>query len=228
MAATLATACVLWAGYLSLQPTVLPLDAVDPLMMSPGERLDDGRVVVRARFLVGPTLLAGAAVAAALLALGALQYAWRRLGVRQDRPHQALRGSRAVLALGGGQVLAFLLVRWLVPLDHPALPFIPVAGGLVESACLFLFWRTVLEALRQSRPLLRETALWLGLGLALVPPTYEALATWWAWTPPLRTGTRGSRGRGGGSRRRRSCLIRFWPDCRAFGAASTSRLLVLG
>ena len=51
--------------------------------------------------------------------------------------------------------------------------YIPVIGGCFELLMLVRFWDAALEARQTSRPLAREPLLWLGLALALFPPTYS-------------------------------------------------------
>jgi hypothetical protein len=48
--------------------------------------------------------------------------------------------------------------------------YVPVVGGTLELAMVYLTWMAVLEAQRTRRPLRREPLLWLAVALALVPP----------------------------------------------------------
>lgn len=180
---TLASACVFWAGYLAFQPAALLPEQLEPLLMGQGTPLPDGRVVVRARFPIGPTLLAGLAAAVALTALGGLQYAWRRLNLRRSQPNLPLTGSRRVLWLGAGQLGAYVGLRAVLPTSSALFGVVSVFGGLVEATTLFFFWQTLIELRRVRRPVRRELSLWLGLALALVPPTHRALTHWASWSP---------------------------------------------
>ena len=54
--------------------------------------------------------------------------------------------------------------------------YVPVVGGTLELVMVYRFWDAVLEARRTTRSLAREPLLWVGLALALVPPTYHLLA----------------------------------------------------
>ena len=51
--------------------------------------------------------------------------------------------------------------------------YVPVLGGCFELVMLYRFWDAVLEARQTTRSLAREPLLWLGLALALFPPTYH-------------------------------------------------------
>jgi hypothetical protein len=54
-----------------------------------------------------------------------------------------------------------------------AFAYIPIVGGVIEIAVVFLFWMAILQAWRASRPLRREWRLWVGALLALVPPVAD-------------------------------------------------------
>ena len=54
--------------------------------------------------------------------------------------------------------------------------YIPILGGVIEIAVVFLFWMAILQAWRASRPLRREWRLWVGALLALVPPVVDLTA----------------------------------------------------
>ncbi len=59
----------------------------------------------------------------------------------------------------------------------------PLLGGPILFAAVYLAWTTALSAARVGRPLARVPLLWLGFGLAIVPPAIE-LARWLAtWRP---------------------------------------------
>jgi hypothetical protein len=82
-----------------------------------------------------------------------------------------------VLRIGVGLFLLFLLHQLLARRGAAAATnYIPVIAGTIELAMVYLFWDAVLEAQQTRRSLAREPLLWLGLALALFPPTYANLA----------------------------------------------------
>jgi serine/threonine-protein kinase len=174
---TLATAVALWALLLSVTPRAVAPGDVTPLVMLRPERLEDGRVLSRARFETWPTLAALAAISVAIAAYGVLRRHWRHAGLDRRRPERPVRESRYVLLCGAVSIAVYGLRR-LFESREPAWGFayIPILGGLIEIAALFFFWTAILQAWRTSRPLLREWALWLGAFLALVPPVTDLVA----------------------------------------------------
>jgi serine/threonine-protein kinase len=174
---TLATAVALWALLLSVTPKVIAPGEVQPLIMLRTERLADGRILSRARFETWPTLAALGAIAVAVAAHGALRRHWRDARLERARPDQPLRESRTVLRIGIVSVTVYGLrllfedrgVTW-------AFAYVPIVGGVIEIAVVFLFWMAILQAWRASRPLRREWRLWLGALLALVPPVADLAA----------------------------------------------------
>ena len=92
--------------------------------------------------------------------------------------------SGAVLACG----VAAAGLYGVRKLSEGALPavvfaYVPILGGLIETAALFFVWTAVLQALRISRPLRRERRLWGGLLVALVPPVIDLTSYVVAWKP---------------------------------------------
>ena len=174
---TLATAVALWALLLSVTPKVIAPGEVQPLIMLRTERLADGRVLSRARFETWPTLAALGAIAVAVAAQGALRRHWRDAQLERPRPDRPLPESRLVLRVGIVSVTVYALrllfegrgVEW-------AFAYIPIVGGVIEIAVVFLFWMAILQAWRASRPLRREWRLWVGALLALVPPVADLAA----------------------------------------------------
>jgi serine/threonine-protein kinase len=79
-------AVALWALLLSVSPRVVAPGEVLPLIMIPGERLADGRIVSWARFETWPTLAALATFVVAITAYGALRWHWRRAGIEEHAP----------------------------------------------------------------------------------------------------------------------------------------------
>jgi serine/threonine-protein kinase len=181
---TLAVAAFLWAFVVSLTPKVLAPGDVPPLVMIGAEPLPDGRVVSRARFEVGPTLAALGMAVLALVGQGLLRRHWREAGLEHPAPEEPVAESRHVLRLGVSCLALYGLRKLLEAAGVAAgMIYLPLLGGALETATLFFVWVAVLEARRRSRPLARERALWLGLGLALVPPGSELLLYLMRWTP---------------------------------------------
>jgi serine/threonine-protein kinase len=178
LVSTLATAVALWAFLVSVTPRVLAPGDVQPLIMAKAERLADGRVLSRARFETGPILAALAAGAAALAAHAALRRHWRDARLETPRPDRPIAEARVVLGLGTLSVATYaaraLLHRGGI--DAAVFAYVPILGGLLETATLFFAWMTVLQAWRTSRPLVREWRLSAGVLLALVPPVRDLLA----------------------------------------------------
>jgi serine/threonine-protein kinase len=174
---TLATAVALWALLLSVTPKVISPGDVRPLIMLGTERLADGRVLSRARFETWPTLAALGAIAVAVAVQGALRRHWRDERLERARPDRALPESRLVLRIGIVSVSVYGLRLLLEGRGFEwAFAYIPILGGVIEIAVVFLFWMAVLQAWRASRPLRREWRLWVGALLALVPPVADLSA----------------------------------------------------
>jgi len=142
-----------------------------PLAVFEAQRLADGRLATRARFETWPMLWAAAAWAVALVAYGLLRGQWRRAGLDSPTPEQPVAAVRPVFKMA--LILNALFVVHLV-LERTALRplviYIPVLGGMLELAMVYLVWVAILEALRTSRLLLREPWLWLGALISLFPP----------------------------------------------------------
>ncbi|MEM6731594.1 MAG: serine/threonine-protein kinase [Myxococcota bacterium] len=182
LAATVASACVLWVIYLSFSPEAIPKAEVRPLLMLTAGELGEGRVRVLAQFRIGPTLLAALAVSVMLAGYGGIRRYWRVHGLERESPNTRIARSRTVLALGVFQTCAY--AGRVVLLDGSTFAaFIPVLGGLVELVTLWFFWITLLEMQRIGRPWHREWPLWVGLGFALVPPVADMARHVWSWLP---------------------------------------------
>jgi serine/threonine-protein kinase len=175
--AAVATAIALYAALVSLTPRKLTAEEALPFTAFGTQALADGHVLTRARFEVWPTLGAALAIAIALATYGLLRRHWRTAGVERHAPDRPLAGTRRVLRLGVGLFAVFLLHQ-LVAHTRPAaaISYIPVIAGSLELVMVYLFWDAVLEAQQTHRSLAREPLLWLGLALALFPPTYANLA----------------------------------------------------
>jgi hypothetical protein len=120
----------------------------------------------------------------ALAGQGLLRMHWREAGLERPAPGEPVFESRHVLRLGV-LCLALYGLRKLLEAFGVAtgMIYLPLLGGALETATLFFVWVSILQARRTSRPLLRERALWLGLGLALIPPTVELVAYIVRWRP---------------------------------------------
>jgi len=180
---TLATAAVAWAVLLSVTPRVLTPQEVAPLIMLGTQALPDGRVISRGRFETWPTLAAVGLLGAALVAQGLLRRHWRESGLVRPQPERPVSESSLVLAGGAAAILLYGVRRFLAPAGALWTAYVPVAGGMMLLAIVFLVWTAVLEAWRTSRPLVREPRLWLGIALALVPPVVDLARYLQQWMP---------------------------------------------
>ncbi len=181
---TLATAVSLWALVACLTPRILPADGVAPLVMVGAERLPDGRLVSRARFEVGPILIALAAWGGAAAAVALLRRHWHRGGLDRPEPGRPLEQSSRLFQWGGLCTILYLARKGGEALGFTAASvYIPLVGGVLELGVLLWFWNALLEAWRIRRPLEREPRLWAGLALALFPPVVEFAQFLSAWTP---------------------------------------------
>jgi serine/threonine-protein kinase len=171
-----ATAIALYALLISVTPRIMdPGDHV-PFIVLGADRLPDGRLFTRARFEVWPTLAAAGAFALAFAAYGLLRRHWRHAGLDVPTPDRPLPGTSGILRLAF--VLNGLFVARL-GLERTAasgiVTYVPVIGGVLELVMVYRVWLAVLEARRTSRPLRRETLLWVGLLLSLLPPAVSLL-----------------------------------------------------
>jgi serine/threonine-protein kinase len=172
--AAVATAVALFAALVSLTPRTMSADDTIPFTAFGNQALANGRVLTRARFEVWPTLGAAVAIAIALAAYGLLRRHWRTAGLERHAPDRPLVGSRRVLRLGIALILLFAVHQLLPRTAAVAIvSYVPVIGGCVELLMLYRFWDATLEAQQTHRSLAREPLLWLGLALALFPPTYN-------------------------------------------------------
>jgi serine/threonine-protein kinase len=177
-------AVAIWAGMVSLTPRVVQPGEVYPLSLIPPEHLADGRLVSRARFETFPTLGAALALAVAFAALGALRRHWRLAGLDRPQPLRPLGEAPTVLGLGIACLLTYLARRWLQAHGATtAVAYSPVVGGLLELAVLYIYFSAMLQAWRTQRSLAREPLLFVGLGLALLPPAVEFVSYLVRWTP---------------------------------------------
>ena len=141
-------------------------------------------MVSRARFEVGPTLFAVAAIVLALASQGWLRRHFREAGLEVRAPERPVPAARAVFACGVVALAVYFARRLVDPAGGSAAsPYVPIVGGLIELACLYLAWVAFLDARRTRRSLAREVPLWAGLGLALVPPVRDLALYLAAWKP---------------------------------------------
>jgi hypothetical protein len=166
-----ATAVALYAFLVSVTPRTLDAGDTLPFVAFGTEPRPGGRMFTRARFETWPTLAAAGAFAVALAAYGLLRRHWRHAGLDTPAPDVPLPTTRAVLAIAGIIDVVFL-ARLAIEraVGRVITAYIPVLGGVLELAMVYLVWLAVLEARRRSRPLRREPLLWLGLALSLLPP----------------------------------------------------------
>jgi eukaryotic-like serine/threonine-protein kinase len=171
---SVATAVAIYAGITSFTPRIVSDADALPLVAFGAKHLPDGRVLTLARFEVWPVLGAAVATAVALTAHGLLRRHLRHAGLDVPEPERSLAGSRGVFRFGVFLVALAVFRETLSGTSLAAVAtYIPVLGGVLELAMLQRFWTVVLEAQRIRRNLGREPLLWLGLGLALLPPTYH-------------------------------------------------------
>jgi len=172
--AAVATAVALYAALVSLTPRAIAADDAIPFTAFGNQPLPNGRVLTRARFEVWPTLGAAVAMAMATAAYGLLRRHWRTAGLERPAPDRPLAGARRVLRIGVVLFALFLLHQLLLRRGAAVIvSYLPVIGGCLELMMLYRFWDAALEAQQTSRSLAREPLLWLGLALALFPPTYN-------------------------------------------------------
>ncbi len=168
----LATAAAIWAVMVSLTPRILAVAEISPLTMFPPRQLPDGRFVSMARFETLPILGAAAMIAIGLAGYGLLRQHWRRNGL--DRPNSTSSlDARYLVGIGAGLMLLYFGGRLIEPFGYRVSTYIPVIAGILEFGVVFLFWDHALECIRTSRPIGKETTLWLGVGLAVLPPCVE-------------------------------------------------------
>ena len=174
-----ATGVSLYALLLSVTPRTLAVDEALPLAIFEAERLADGRLATRARFETWPTLWAAAAWAVALVVYGALRGQWRRAELERAAPDQPVAQVGAVLRMAMVLNALFLLHLVLERTNLRSLViYIPILGGVLELAMVYLVWVAVLECLRTSRPFRREPWLWAGALISLIPPVVSMFRLW--------------------------------------------------
>jgi hypothetical protein len=171
-----ATAVSLFACLRSVTPRVLEPSEALPFIMFEAQRLADGRVATRARFETWPTLGAAAAWVVAIAAYGLLRVHWRRAALVEHAPERPLAGTRHVVRMAIFLNALFGLHLLLeVTALRSALIYLPILGGVLELAMVYLVWSAVLEAFRSGRPLRREPWLWVAAVMCVIPPGISAL-----------------------------------------------------
>jgi serine/threonine-protein kinase len=179
---SLATAATIWAVLVSVTPRVLAPEDVPPLTMVAPQRLPDGRLVSLARFETLPILGAAAMIAVALAGYGLLRHHWRRNGLDRRESTGAV-DPRWVVGIGAMLMSIYLIGKPVEPLGFRLSLYVPVLAGILEFFVVFLFWDAALECVRTSRPIGRQTGLWLGVTLAVLPPTLEFFTYVATWSP---------------------------------------------
>jgi hypothetical protein len=179
-----ATALSLYAVLVSVTPRAMKPDEMIAFVVFGAEPLADGRVLTRARFETGPTLIAAGGWVVAFAAYGLLRRHWRHNQLERAAPNQPLSETRAVLGIA---LLLNLMFAFRFALQHGGFAgvaaYLPVFGGVAELIMLYLVWSAVLEARRVSRPLRREYLLWTGLALSLLPPVVSFITMLAGGTP---------------------------------------------
>jgi serine/threonine-protein kinase len=169
-----ATALSIYATLASITPRVVNADDVNPFFVFGIVPLAGGKVFTRARFEAIPALAAAFGWIVALAAYAALQFHWRSAKLEVHAPDRPLPYTRDLLRVAGVVLAAFAFKLVMVRLGWPsAATYVPVLGAVLELMVLFWVWLAVLESRRTARPLRREPMLWVGLGLALLPPAVE-------------------------------------------------------
>ena len=178
----LAIAASVWAMLATVTPRTTPPGEIPPLAAIARRTLPDGTVHTLARFEPLPTFAALALIAAALAATAGLRRHWRTSGLEENRPDRPLRESGAVLVVGLVACGVFLARKLLERAGAAwATAYIPVLGGFIELAALYVLSLALLQAARTGRPLRREPRLWIGGGLALLPPAVNLVLEFARW-----------------------------------------------
>ena len=175
MLQSISTAVAIWAVLECITPKKMALDYT-PLLIDLGMENRGDHIYSRARFELWPTIAALATFAVAITTYGFLRRHWRLAGIEEEAPDRRVPEARIVL-FGGIGACAVYAVRLLMEAAGQAWvrTYIPPFGAMILVAILFFFWTAVLNCWRIHRPLSREPAMWLGFGLALVPPVVELL-----------------------------------------------------
>ncbi|MBI3724825.1 serine/threonine protein kinase, partial [bacterium] len=147
---SISTAVALKAFLECATPRKLRPDEVQPLVMIPGPRGDDGLVVVWARFELAWALATLVTFAVAISCYALLRAHWRRARLELARPDRPVRESRLVLLSGVVALLVYLAHR-AAGQDGLAV-YAPIVGGAIEVVTLCCLWVSILEAWRTSRP----------------------------------------------------------------------------
>lgn len=171
---SISTAAALWAFLVCVTPKTFAAGELLPLISLGNETLPDGRLRSPARFETGWILFALATFAVAITAYGFLRRHWRTSGLEERAPDRPVRAAKSVFGTGALAMGVYLL-RLLLETAGTLRPssYVPLLGGALLVAVLYLFWCAVLEGWRTSRSLRREPLLWLGAALALIPPVVE-------------------------------------------------------
>jgi eukaryotic-like serine/threonine-protein kinase len=173
MILSIATATSLWALLECIRPKIFDSANMPPLVMPFVESLPDGRVYSPARFETLPVIAALGSVGIALAAYALLRRHWKGTKLERHTPDQPVAESNAVLLMGIVAIAVFGCRKLLESQQILwATKYIPIFGGLIEVAALFLVWIAILQSWRTCRPLRKEPKIWVGLALAISPPIF--------------------------------------------------------
>jgi len=171
---SMSTALALWALLMTVSPISLAKAELRPLIHLWVTDLPDGRALCRLHFEIGWTILALASFAAAISGYGFLRFHWRRAGVERHDPDRPVDEVKWVVMWG---VLAVALYSSRLILEsqgHDWVRAVSFIGGVfIEIMALFALWVSILQAWRVAKPLRQLPWMWIGFGLALVPPAIQ-------------------------------------------------------
>lgn len=189
MVFTLTSGLGLWALVQCLTPRVVTPGELSPLTHWVTETLTNGQLVSRARFEVMPTLVFVLGGALSFAAFGALRTYWSKFQPPVDlslaRLHTLLGLSLAIIVTFAMRHILGYVTQGSVYAAY--VQVVPLLGGLMELAALFLFYECVLIAMRVSaakRPPLWRLELGGAMIIALLPPTWTFFSYLVRWHYP--------------------------------------------
>jgi serine/threonine-protein kinase len=138
-----------------------------------------------ARFEPSACIAAMATFALAILAYGLLRRHWRRERLERFDPDRPVGESKWVFVMGVISSSTFALRKWLDGHGWTSgTADAPILGGAILVLALFFLWVSILHAWRISRPLWREPRIWVGFGLAVLPPVLQLAFDLSSWVYP--------------------------------------------